>query len=112
MNRVFVVNRGGHDYRAAERFGTLVYCTDGELPRYNTSQMFRQIKHALEDSTPEDYILLTSLTTLNVVACSYFAHRHGRLNLLLFHAKHGRSKDGEYLERVVTFNQGDKDGEA
>lgn len=104
MRKVYVTNRGGHDYSAAKRYGELVYLTEGEIPRYNTSQMFRAIEGVLKDSEQDDYILLTSLTTLNTVACSYFAHKHGRLNLLLFQPHNGKGREPQYLERVVVFD--------
>ncbi len=110
MAKVFVTNRGGHDYGAAKKFGELVYCTEGSIPRYNTSNMFREIARAMQESDPDDKILLTSLTTLNTVACGYFAHKHGRLNLLLFRAKQGESSGGEYLERTILFNQEEQHG--
>lgn len=98
MTRVYVVNRGGHDYSAAERFGELVYCSDGEMDKWDINQMYRQMSQALEDSVPEDYVLLTSLTSLCSVACSVFAARHGRLNLLIF-------KDGDYVARTIVMDK-------
>lgn len=94
--RVYVVNRGGHDYSAAERFGELTYCSDGEMDKWDINQMYRQMSQALDDSDPNDYILLTSLTSLCSVACGVFAARHGRLNLLIY-------KDGDYVSRTVIF---------
>lgn len=94
MPLVYCVNRGGHDYSAAERFGQLVYLTEGKLAKYDVGQMYRECELGLAESTPDDYILLTSLTTLCSVACSMFAHRHGRLNLLIH-------KDDGYVERKL-----------
>lgn len=94
MPLVYCVNRGGHDYSAAERFGQLVYLTEGKLSKYDIGQMFRECAEGMTDSTPDDYILLTSLTTLCSVACSMFAFRHGRLNLLIH-------KDDGYVERKL-----------
>jgi len=51
----------------------------------------------MAEARPDDYILLTSLTSLCSIACSLFAHKFGRLNLLIF-------EEGEYLERTLTFN--------
>lgn len=104
MPIVYVTNRGAHDYRAAERWGTLVFCTEGNLPRYNVGQMYREIEEAMRDSTEDDYILITSLTTLNSVACGYFANKHGRLNMLLFQPRNGKSSEGVYLERTIIFH--------
>lgn len=97
MTKVYVVNRGGHDYSAASRFGTLVYCTEGILSKYDTGQMFRELLASMADSEPEDYILLTSLTTLCSVAAAIFAHQHGRVNFLIY-------KDNDYVERKLTFD--------
>ena len=98
MTKVYVVNRGGHDYRAAERFGELVYCSDGEMDKWDINQMYRQMSQALDGSGDEDYILLTSLTSLCSVACAVFAARHGRLNLLIY-------KDGDYVARTIVMNK-------
>jgi len=83
--QVFILNKGPHDYSTAARFGELVYCTEGTLDRDDISLMFRELEPYVSlDSQPEDYILLTSLTTLCSVACAMFAAKHQRLNLLIF----------------------------
>lgn len=97
MSKVYVVNRGGHDYSAAERFGQLVYCTHGQLSKYDTGQMYRELTDAMRDSDPEDYILLTSLTTLCSVAAALFAVKHKRVNFLIY-------KDDDYVERKLVFD--------
>jgi len=92
--RVYIPNKGAHDFSPAERWGTPVFMTEGPINRYATTQMHRIFTEALAGSEAEDYILLTSLGVMNCVACAIFAHRHGRLNLLLY-------KDGGYVERRV-----------
>lgn len=94
MAKVYVVNRGGHDYSSAERYGTLVYCTEGQLSKFDTAQMFREVVAAMQDSNEEDFILLTSLTSLCSVASAIFAAKHKRVNFLIF-------QDGNYLERKL-----------
>jgi hypothetical protein len=96
MPKVYVINKGPHDYSEAEHFGELVFCSDGEVDRYDLAQMFRQLTTALEDSEQEDYLLLTSLTTLCSVASAIFAAKHGQLNVLLF-------KSGSYISRSLHF---------
>lgn len=91
---VYVVNKGGHDYSDAERYGLLKFCTDGLVGKTNISQMIREFESAFEDSDANDYILLTSLTTLCSIACSVFTAKHGRLNLLIF-------KNDRYIVRRV-----------
>lgn len=94
---VFIPNRGPHDYSAAERFGSLHYCSEGSLDRWDISQMAREVSESMCASKPSDYILLTSLTSLCSVACAIFARKHGCLNLLIF-------KDGGYLERTISLD--------
>ena len=98
MSHVYIVNRGPHDYSAAKHYGELVFCTTGSLDKFDTSQMYRELHDALYDRQAEDYILLTSLTSLCCVACGIFASKHQRLNLLLHRA------DG-YISRTLHFNE-------
>lgn len=92
--RVFILNKGGHDYSKAERFGQLVYCSEGLLAKYDIGKMLRVLEDAMKGSAASDYILLTSLSSLCSVACAIFALRHQCLNLLIF-------KDGDYVERKI-----------
>lgn len=96
MAKVFVLNKGAHDFSAAREYGELVYCTDGALDKYNVSQMYRVIADAMSESDFDDYILLTSLSVLCTVAGAIFAAKHGRLNLLIF-------KDDKYVSRKLVF---------
>lgn len=97
LSKVFVVNKGAHDYSKAERFGELVFCTDGTLSKFDLNQMYRELTAAMREAGPDDWILLTSLTTLCSVACAIFGRRFGRLNLLIF-------KDNDYVERRIILN--------
>lgn len=101
MPRVYVVNKGPHDYSDAERFGELVFCTEGSIDKFDLAQMHREVSDSLADSEACDYLLLTSLTSLCSVACAIFATKHGRLNILLHRG------DG-YTERTLIFNNSTK----
>ena len=98
MSHVYVVNKStsksgtGHDFSPAERFGNIVFLSEGPMNRYSTNNMHRKFTDAMEGSNGEDYIVPCSLNVMNSIACAIFAVKHGKLNLLLF-------KDGEYLER-------------
>ena len=94
MPLVYVINKGPHDYSAAERFGELIYCTDGNLDKWDIAQHYRILDDILVDSAPDDYLLLTSLASLCSIACAIFAHKHGRLNLLIYR------NDG-YVEKTI-----------
>ena len=98
MIKVYIVNRGGHNYDDAERFGQLVFCTEGSIDKLDTSQIFRELTDSFEGSHPEDYILLMSLASLCSVACAMFAAKHNTLNLLVhtndgYVARHLNLKD-------------------
>lgn len=95
---VFVPNKGPHDYTDAYHFGELVFCTEGKVNRKDLRTMQSQVALALDDAEPEDYILVSGLASLCIVACALFAHRFGRLNVLLF-------EEGEYIERSLLFDQ-------
>lgn len=91
---VYIVNRSGHNFSAAEYFGTLVFLSEGPINRYAVNSMHRAFEDILKFSKPEDYIVPCSLNVMNSIACAIFAHLHGRLNLLLF-------KEGSYIERNI-----------
>lgn len=92
MNKVFIINKSGHNHTDALRYGSLEFLTEGHIDRFDTNNMYRVMSEAINDSSPNDYILLTSLTSLCSMACAMFAFRHGILNLLIW-------KDGRYIER-------------
>lgn len=94
MQTVYVVNRGGHDFSEAERFGRLHFLSEGSMSKFAANKIYREFSIHLRSSKPDDYILLTGLSTMNVVACSIFSYLHGRLNLLLY-------KNGKYVERKI-----------
>lgn len=93
---VYIVNKSSHDFSPAEQFGEIKFLSKGPMNRYSTNNMHRQFAKILEDSLPDDYIVPCALNVMNSLACAIFAHRHGRLNLLLF-------KDGKYIERNHVF---------
>jgi len=104
VNKVFIVNRGGHDHTDAKRFGRLVFLSEGEVNRYATNVMYRTFAEKLRDSSPTDYILITGLSVMSSLACSIFGRLHGRINLLLYHGS-GPGVDGHYVERTVMLDE-------
>ena len=88
--KVFVVNKGGHDFSSASSYGELVYLSEGSLNRYAVTNMYRQFAEILKHSNKSDYILLTGLTTMSAIACSIFGYQHGRLNILIFYRSYER----------------------
>lgn len=101
--KVFVINKSSHDYSGASSFGDLVFMTDGNLRRFSTSKMFRLFQQFIEKSSPYDYILLSGMTVMCVIACSMFAAKHKRLNLLIY--KPDPCEPSTYVERIVVMEE-------
>ncbi len=99
MNNVLVINKSSHDYSKAEEFGKLVFMSEGSMSRFAVSSIYRLFEPFINQSKPEDYILLGGLSIMCSIACSMFAVKHGRLNLLIY--KPTPKKPGVYLERIV-----------
>ncbi len=98
MPKVYIINKGSHDFSSAGRYGRLVYMTEGFQPKFATGTALRRFQFCLQESEPEDWLLLTSLSVLNCLACSVFALKHKQLNLLLFN---GRG----YVERKMLLDE-------
>lgn len=99
MPKVFVVNKSAHDFSEAERYGELVFLTEGRQYHHNANNMSAVLAQKLIHSSPEDYLVLTSLNVLCALAAAIFAQLHnGRLNILLF-------KNGRYAARELRLDQ-------
>jgi len=97
MKNVFIVNNGGHDYSDAERFGALTFCTERVIKKSDTAQMYRELNAAMLDADAHDYLLVSSLTSLCIVATGILAARFGEVHLLLF-------ENGQYVVRDLMFD--------
>lgn len=94
MRKVYIVNKGAHDFSDAERFGELVELSSGPIDPFGVNNMYRTFVEKLKNSDQDDFIMLSGLPVMQAVACAMFAARHQKLNLLLF-------KDGKYIERTL-----------
>jgi len=92
MRKVYIVNKSNHDFSPARNYGELVFLSEGPMNRYSTNNMMRAFTEKMRLSHDDDYIVPCSLNVMNSIACAIFAHKHGKLNLLLF-------KEGSYIER-------------
>lgn len=97
---VFVISKSGHDFSAAEKFGTVRFLTEGPMRRYAITQMQRTMWDVLKDSKPTDFLLCTSLVQMNIVATAIMMYLHGCVNILIHHYKDGES---EYIPRHISF---------
>lgn len=85
--KVYVLNKSSHDFSGAEQYGKLYYLSEGPINRFATNKMYRLFSEGLEKSHKEDYILLSGLTVMAVIACVIFVTKHKCLNLLIFRAE-------------------------
>ena len=102
MNTVFITNKSPHDFSDAERFGRVCFLTTGFVRQYSTGDIQtmlltgRATDTGLIDSSPEDYLLISSLNILTAISSSILAVKHGLVNYLLF-------KRGRYTDRTVMY---------
>ena len=94
--KVYVVSKGFHSFSAAEQYGELIYLSEVPIGRTQVSNILRMFIPKLANSKEDDLIVITGLSVMCALACSIFAMKHRRLNLLLFDA----AKDG-YVKRSV-----------
>lgn len=90
--RVFILNEGTHDYSGAAKFGELVFCTEGLIPKNDINRIALTLEAVLEDSDRNDLIMISSLASLCAVASAIMAAMHGEVHFLVFH-------NGEYLQK-------------
>ena len=98
---VYIVNRSAHNFSPAEQFGELMFMTQGLINRFAISEIYRTFQEFLQNSKPEDYLLVSGMSSQLVVATAILAQKHGRVNFLLW-------KDGEYLERTLMLEGGEE----
>lgn len=96
MPKVYVINDSGHDYSKAKRFGELVFLTKGKVASYATTQHYRVFSEKMQEAKPDDFILVTSLASMNAIAGWIFGTLGFPLNLLLF-----KEDKGDYVVRRI-----------
>jgi len=96
--KVFIVNRSGHDFSKAGRYGDLEYLSEGAVSRYATTDIYRRFSKILDDSQPKDYILITGLTVMSCIACMIMAYKHGIVNMIMY-------KSGNYVDRTLSVGE-------
>lgn len=93
---VFVPNKAGHDFSEAEKYGELVFLTQGTINPYKANSIYRRCVDVMNHAHIEDYLLISSLNIITSIASGVLAHRFGMINYLLF-------CNDRYLVRTVDF---------
>ena len=96
MTKVYIVNKSAHNFEPAKKWGELIALSEGSINPLSPNSMHRTFSEVMADSTKDDYILLSGLSIMSVVAATIFATKHQKLNLLIF-------LNGEYYERNLVF---------
>lgn len=97
---VYVINQSGHDFSSANFYGNLIFLSDGKINRLQTNEIYRMFLPELLKSGPEDYLLLTSLTVMNIIAACIMVKLHNKINMLIFNPK-----NNQYKARTIDFRK-------
>jgi predicted ATPase len=102
MPKVYIVNDLNHDFYKAEKFGKLVYITEGKMPIFKTDVIRTLMQNKMKDFNEDDYLLVTGpalmciMATLIVVGLFTEKFISTQVKLLVFDAK-----EQEYIVRHV-----------
>ena len=99
--KVFVPNKSFHDFSDANRFGELVYLTEGTQDRFKINDLYRRIAGKLEKAGPGDYLLISGPSTVNAITASILAYKFGRINFLVYDGAMAR-----YISRPIVLSHG------
>ena len=87
-------NKGAHDYSAAQKFGDLIFLTEGTINKFALDVFYRTAAEAMYDAEASDYVVITSLNSICSICSAIMARRFGRVNFLLF-------RRDRYVERQI-----------
>jgi len=80
---IYVPAPTNRDLSDLERYGDIKYLSDKPLHRHAIDSMESLFSERLRDSEPGDYILVSALSIMSMVAAIVFYDMHGRVNLIL-----------------------------
>lgn len=92
--RVFIPNKGAHDYTAAEQFGDLVFITEGTINKFAIDTYYRTAIDFMKDAEPQDFLLVTSLNSACSICAAILSRRFGIVHFLMF-------RRNKYIERTI-----------
>ena len=92
MSTVYVINKSGHDFSSASKFGDIVYLSRGMLDAFRVTKIYRLFVRALDKSDREDMLLVSGLPIMIGIASSIMARKHGVVNWLLWDPREERYK--------------------
>lgn len=97
--RVFITNYAGHTYEGAHKYGDFVYLTKGYISFKSLDRIkFTIAEQIINESTAEDWLLLSGVPALSAIAAALWMAHHGQVKLLVWDKKY---KD-HYRELEIT----------
>lgn len=96
--RVYVTNFAGHDYTQAEKWGELYWITKGYISFHSLDRVKYRVCESVQSSEPEDWLLLSGIPMICVVATSYWMWKHNKCKMLV----HDKKRNGEYRELILS----------
>ena len=85
MSKVFVVNKGHHNYEQAKEFGELVFLTEESLNIFASSNLVYTISAPLlEQSSGDDYLLLSGHILPNAIAFNTMMKKNLKVKSLVW----------------------------
>lgn len=81
-NKVFVTNMSGYEYESAEKFGDLVYVTQGFIKLDKLDNLKKLFKKFIDSASAEDYLLLSGNTLVCALAVHLWMEKFGTAKVL------------------------------
>lgn len=95
--RVFITNYSGHDYTKAESYGEIRFVTKGFISFQSLDRVRFQVADSLKETRPDDWLLLSGASIVNVLAVVFWLSMHGRVKLLNYD-----KTEEKYRELILT----------
>lgn len=93
-NKVYVTNFTGFEYSEAEKFGEMVFMTEGYVDFKNINKVTEKLAFFIQKSKPDDYLLLSGNNLLCAIALHHWLMFHGTCKVLHWQLKN-------YVEYII-----------
>lgn len=100
MPKVWVVNNRHHDFRDAEKYGEIVYLTEGVVPVFKTATLMAELEEKLANfDMKNDKLLISGPSVVNMMAAILLVTgRFADLTVLIYDAK-----EHKYVARTLSY---------
>lgn len=102
---VWIINKGGHPYAPAKRFGNLVPLTEGRINPFRPDRLALEASKKLVLAKQDDFLLLGGPPMLCCLVFFLWLSKFPTVNLLQWDAKEReyvvKTMDGEELQKLA-----------